>query len=96
MSARGAYGTRITKRSRLLCPSGCGLQFVAFIFPASYGGDPLTNTVVTLRCRHTRGEILPVRQGCVSFEDFDTVQGDLSFPVVGTQFKECSEWMRFV
>lgn len=81
MTTRRSNGTRISKRSRLLCPLGCGLKHVVFIDPASYRGNPLTCTRVVLACGHERGEILPTRLGCVSFEDVKTVRGDAAFPI---------------
>jgi hypothetical protein len=74
-------GTQITRRSRLLCPVGCGLQIVTFVDPISFTGNPAKHTRVVLECRHERGELLPVHPGCVSFEDFGTVRGERAFPV---------------
>lgn len=76
--SRRKHGTSITKRSRLLCAVGCGLQRVTWIDPASYAGDPLQRTRVTLQCGHERGEIHPARG--VSLETMGTSAGIAAFP----------------
>lgn len=73
------WGTRITKRSKLLCPDGCGLQRVTHIDPASFAGNPIMTTRVELECGHRRGEILPSRPGAISFEQITTKVGKQTF-----------------
>jgi hypothetical protein len=75
-------GTRLTKRTLLLCAFGCGMKLVTFIDPSSYNGSPIMSTRVILACGHERGELLPVHPGSLSFENFGTGRGDLAFPVV--------------
>lgn len=72
------HGTSITKRSRLLCAVGCGLQRVTWIDPASYQPDPLKHTHVRLECGHERGELLPSRG--LSLEHLHTAAGIALFP----------------
>ena len=65
--------TSITRRSRLLCPDGCGMQQVSNIEYL-----PLPWTVITLACRHVRGEALPTAGN--SFEHLGSEEGLRLFP----------------
>jgi hypothetical protein len=65
--------TSITRRSRLLCPDGCGMQRVSRIDYL-----PLPWTVITLACGHVRGEVLPTQGN--SFEHIRSEEGLRLFP----------------
>lgn len=72
------YGTKITRRCKLLCPVGCEMQRVVSIAPVSLHTQPVEDTFVTLKCGHVRGELLPTRG--VSLEQISTEQGHSLFP----------------
>jgi hypothetical protein len=62
----------VTKKCRLLCPLGCGLQRVIKV------GDP-----IKLECGHERGELLALQQAHrVSVEHMQTKIGRELFPAV--------------
>jgi hypothetical protein len=65
--------TSRTRRCRLLCPDGCGMQRVS-----SINRLPSPRTVITLACGHVRGEILPAKG--ISLENARSPKGLRLFP----------------
>ena len=61
----------ITKKCKLLCPHGCGVQQV------KSPGEPHI-----LECGHFRGELLPLKPGHVSIEHMSKRMGVQLFPAV--------------
>ena len=57
--------TSITNKSKLLCDECDTMQKVKSVSFDSFG-----ETVVLLRCFHTRGELLPLKEGRVSIEPY--------------------------
>jgi hypothetical protein len=61
----------VTKKCRLLCPHGCGVQQVKAT------GEP-----IVLECGHERGELLPLKPGHISIEHLRQKIGANLFPAV--------------
>jgi excisionase family DNA binding protein len=55
--------TSVTRRSKLLCPECKQMEGVASVYL-----NPYQRPVITLKCGHTRFEILPSKEGSVSIE----------------------------
>lgn len=69
--------TSVTIKSRLLCADCSELKSVSKV-AFSESGD----TVVKLKCGHTRGELLPLKPGRIGLEHLSTAQGRKLFPIV--------------
>lgn len=60
----------ITRNSRVLCPSGCGVKEVSAI----------NDSTIQLECGHERGQLLPSVPGSISLEHLTTRLGHKLFP----------------
>lgn len=78
--------TSITTKCRLRCGECNAMRRVANVTL-----DSLGETIVTLKCNHTRGELLPLVPGRISLEHLSgklTDIGLLMFPVCKGSFYE--------
>ena len=66
--------TSVTRKCRMLCPHGCGVQRVIDV-----GED---DSSIQLECSHYRGEILALQPGRISIEHLRQKIGRELFPAV--------------
>jgi hypothetical protein len=75
----------VNLRSRLLCP------VCQEVTPVEAIDDDM---LITLSCGHQRGELLPVREGCLSLEHMRTKKGQQVFPATNAgEFTTLPEWV---